>query len=74
MFGMKGKVMDKVKLYLKYRNRSYLINTALFIAGFIVVIFIFGPPKYYVVPILSMIVSYGFVEFIGYRSWRKETD
>jgi len=46
MFGVKGKVMDKVKLYLKYRKKSYLLNTALFIAGFIVVIFIFGPPKH----------------------------
>jgi hypothetical protein len=72
MFGVKGKVMDKVKLYLKYRKKSYLLNTALFIAGFIFVIFIFGPPKYYVVPILSMITAYGFLEFVEYKRWKKE--
>ena len=72
MFGVKGKVMDKVKLYLKYRKKSYLLNIALFIVGFIVVIVIFGPPKYYVVPILSMIIGYGIVEFVGYKLWKKD--
>ncbi|WP_286228460.1 hypothetical protein [Neobacillus mesonae] len=64
--------MDKVKLYLKSRKKSYLLYTALFIAGFFVVIFIFGPPKYYVVLILSMITAYGFLEFVEYKRWKKE--
>ena len=64
--------MDKIKLYLKYRRKSYLLNTALFIAGFIVVIFIFGPPKYYAVPILSMIIAYGLLEFVEYKRWKKD--
>ncbi|AOH57438.1 hypothetical protein ABE28_024125 (plasmid) [Peribacillus muralis] len=64
--------MDKVKLYLNYRKKSYLLNTALFMAGFIFVICIFGPPKYYVVPILSMITAYGFLEFVEYKRWKKE--
>ena len=64
--------MGKIKLYLKHRKKSYLLNTALYIAGFIVVIFIFGPPRYYVVPILSMIIVYGSVEFVGYKLWKKD--
>jgi len=72
MFGVKGEVMDKVKLYLKYRKKSYLLYTAIFISGFIIVIFIFGPPKYYVVPILSMIIAYGLLEFVEYKRWKKD--
>ncbi len=72
MFDLKGKVMDKVKLYIKYRKKSYILNMTLFIAGFTVIIFIFGPPKYYVVPISSMIIGYGIVEFIGYKLWKKD--
>ena len=64
--------MDKVKLYLKYRKKTYLLYTALFITGFIIVIFIFGPPKYYVVPILSMIIVYGLLELVGYKRWKKD--
>ncbi|GKV57570.1 hypothetical protein NCCP2222_35170 [Sporosarcina sp. NCCP-2222] len=64
--------MNKAIHYLKSRKKSYVINTFLFITGFIVVIFLFGPPKHYIVPILSMIVSYGFVELVTYRSWKKE--
>lgn len=64
--------MSKVKLYLKYRKKSYLLYTALYIAGFIVVICIFGTPKYYVVPILSMIITYSLLEFREYKSWKKE--
>ncbi|MBG9452973.1 hypothetical protein ABE61_02470 [Lysinibacillus sphaericus] len=64
--------MSKVKLYLKYRKKSYLLYTALYIAGLIVVICIFGPPKYYVVPILSMIITYSFLEFREFKSWKKE--
>jgi len=66
-FGVKGLGMDKVKHYLKYRKKSYLLYTALFITGFIIVIFIFGLPKYYFVPILSMITGYGLLEFVGYK-------
>ena len=64
--------MDKVKLYLKYRKKSYLLYTAIFISGFIIAIFIFGPPKYYVVPILSMIIAYGLLEFPEYKRWKKD--
>ncbi|WP_432361532.1 hypothetical protein [Sporosarcina sp. UB5] len=64
--------MDKVKLYLKHRKKSYLLYTAIFISGFIIVIFIFGPPKYYVVPTLSMITAYGSLEYVGFRRWQKE--
>ncbi len=39
---------------------------------FIIVIFIFGPPRYYVVPILSMIIGCGSVEFIGYKLRKKD--
>lgn len=64
--------MNKATLYFNSRKKSYLVNTLLFITGFIIVIFLFGPPKHYVVPILSILVSYGFVELVGYRSWKKE--
>ncbi|RHW30919.1 hypothetical protein D1B33_18155 [Lysinibacillus yapensis] len=64
--------MDKIKLYLKYRKKPYLLYTALFITGFIIVIFIFGPPKYYVVPILSMIIAYGLLEYVEYKRWKKD--
>ncbi|MBT2644743.1 hypothetical protein J7I80_21220 [Bacillus sp. ISL-41] len=63
--------MDKVKLYLKYRKKLYLLNTALFIVGFIVVILIFGPPKHYVAPTLSIVTAYGFIEFVAYKLWKK---
>ncbi|KAA0955405.1 hypothetical protein FQ087_12345 [Sporosarcina sp. ANT_H38] len=69
---VKGKVMDKVKFYLKYRKKLYLFNTTLFTAVFIVAILIFGPPKYYVVPTFSMITAYGLLEFIEYKRWKKE--
>jgi hypothetical protein len=69
---LEGEVMDKVKLYLKYRKKSYLLYTALFVTGFIIVIFIFGPPKYYVVPILSMIMTCGIFERVGYKQWKKD--
>lgn len=64
--------MDKVKLYLKYRKKSYLLYTAIFISGFLIVIFIFGSPKYYAVPILSMIIAYGLLEFAEYKRWKKD--
>ncbi|KWW21927.1 MULTISPECIES: hypothetical protein [Peribacillus] len=64
--------MDKIKRYIKYRKKSYLLNTALFIAVFIVAILIFGPPRYYAVPILSMIIGFGLVEFVGYKGWKKD--
>lgn len=66
--------MNKVKLYLKHRKKSYLLYTAVFISGFITIIFIFGPPKYYVVPILSMSTAYGFLEFVEYKRWRKDKE
>ncbi|MCM3711851.1 hypothetical protein [Sporosarcina luteola] len=64
--------MDQVKLYLKYRIKSYLLYTAIFISGFIIAMFIFGPPKHYVVPTLSMITAYGSLEYVGFRRWQKD--
>ncbi|EFI66021.1 hypothetical protein BFZC1_24130 [Lysinibacillus fusiformis ZC1] len=64
--------MDKVKLYLKYRKKSYFFKAILFILLFIIVILIFGPPKYYVVPILSMITVFGISEFVEYKRWKKD--
>ncbi len=63
--------MDKIKLYLKYRKKSYFLKAILFISLFIIVILIFGPPKYYVVPILSMITVFGISEFREYKWWKK---
>lgn len=68
MYGMEGEIMNKVKLYLKYRQKSYLLKTALFIIFFIVAIFIFGPPNHYVVPIFSIIAANGILEFLEYKS------
>ena len=64
--------MVKIKRYLKEWKKSYILNTTFFIVIFIIAIFIFGPPRHYVVPISSMIVGYGIVEFIGYRRWKKD--
>ncbi|KMY50201.1 hypothetical protein [Peribacillus loiseleuriae] len=64
--------MDKVKLYLKYRKKSYFLKAILFISLFIIVILVFGPPKYYVVPILSMITVFGISEFVEYKRWKKD--
>ncbi len=64
--------MNHMTLYLKHRKKSYLLYTLLFIIGFIIVIFIFGPPKYYVVPILSMIIAYGLLEVVNYKQWKKD--
>ena len=64
--------MDKIKRYLTERKKSYFLNATFFVLIFIIVIFIFGPPRYYVVPILSMIIGYGSVEFVGYKLWKKD--
>lgn len=64
--------MDKVRLYLKYRKNSYLLYSAFFIGGFIIIISIFGPPKYYVVPILSIMLAHGFVEYTEFKRWKKD--
>ncbi len=71
-FVEKGKVMDKVKLFLKSRKKSYFISTSIYIAGFLIVILILGSPKHYVVPILSMILAYGFLEIVEYKRWKKD--
>jgi len=72
MFGVEGEVMDKVKLYLKYRKKLYLLYSAIFILGLIILIFIFGPPKHYFVPTLSMIIVFGLSEFVEYKCWKKD--
>ncbi|MGG4266989.1 hypothetical protein [Peribacillus simplex] len=64
--------MDKVELYLKYRKKSYFLKGILFISLFIIAILVFGPPKYYVVPISSMIIAFGISEFVEYKSWKKD--
>ncbi len=64
--------MDEFKRYLKDRKKSYFLNAIFFILIFSIVIFFFGPPRYYVVPILSMIIGYGFVEFHTYKLWKKD--
>lgn len=63
--------MDEIKRYLKERKKSYFFNTISFILIFIVVIFIFGPPRYYLVPILTIIIGRGIVEFIVFQLWKK---
>jgi len=67
-----GKIqMDEIKRYLRDRQKSYFFNAIFFILIFSIVIFFFGPPRYYVVPILSMIIGYGIVEFHAYKLWKK---
>lgn len=64
--------MDKVRLYLKYRKKSYFLKAILFISLFIILILVFGSPKYYFVPILYMITIFGIPEFVEYKRWKKD--